>query len=113
MNEGDMKTTPDMLREAADVFEQKNKEYGNTYMIHGPVMVQLFKDSLLTLITEDDYARFAILEKIVDKIIRYSRNFEKGGHDDSLLDISVYCNILRELDYTLEKKKIMEAPVSE
>jgi hypothetical protein len=85
-----------MLREAAAVNEKKNAEYGEGYLNHGAVMDGLFPDGV-TLTTEEDFNRFAVLDMIVAKMVRYARNF-RLGHDDSLLDISVYAAILRELD---------------
>ena len=42
---------------------------------------------------------------IINKIARYAENFDKGGHDDSLNDISVYAAMLRSID-----RKINEVP---
>jgi len=89
-------TAADMLREAAKVNELKNDEYGRGYERHGQVMEGLFPDGV-TLMSETDFARFALFDLLVVKLVRYAANFS-NGHDDSLLDISVYASLLREMD---------------
>ncbi len=91
-----VKGVPNKLREAAKVFEEKNAEYGNSYQEHGKIMEVLFPDGV-ELMTPEDQNRFAIFTTMVSKMYRYAANWEEG-HDDSLLDISVYANMLRELD---------------
>lgn len=91
-------TTPaGILSESADLFRQRNKEYGSSYKEFGSVMVAFFPDGL-TLKTENDFARFAIFNMVAGKLDRYARNFSKGGHSDSLMDISVYSAMLQDLD---------------
>jgi hypothetical protein len=89
-------TSADMLRQAAAINEAKNAEYGNGYINHGDVMAGLFPAGV-HLLNPADFARFALLDLIVVKLVRYCRNFSMG-HDDSLLDISVYAAMLRETD---------------
>lgn len=91
------KTVADRLRGAADLFEQRDKEYGSVYKDYGKLMVAYFPDGI-TLKTEDDFSRFGILNMILSKTNRYAANFKKGGHKDSLSDISVYSQMLSELD---------------
>lgn len=90
------------IRKKLERGEQYSGGKKECYEQHGPVMKELFPDGL-PLRTAEDFGRFGILNIIVGKIIRYSNNFEEGGHDDSLEDISVYCNMLRELDEELNK----------
>lgn len=92
-----MKTVPDMLRESAQTYEERNKVYGDNYKRFGPIMALLFPHGP-NLVTEDDHNRFGVFVQCVSKITRYAENFGKGGHDDSLLDLAVYANMLRELD---------------
>ena len=92
-----MITVPDMLRQAAQTYEERNKIYGDNYKRFGPIMALLFPKGI-ELITEDDHNRFGVFVQCVSKLTRYAEQFEVGGHDDSLLDLSVYANMLRELD---------------
>ena len=92
-----MKTVPEMLRDAAGIYEQRNKIYGDNYKRFGKVMALLFPDGV-TLKTEDDFNRFGIFVQLVSKETRYAENFLRGGHDDSLDDTSVYSMMLKELD---------------
>lgn len=92
-----MKTVPDALRRAAEIYEGRNEVYGNSYKRHGDIMAVLFPDGA-TLKSPSDFNRFAILIMIAAKLDRYAVNWEKGGHADSLDDISVYAQMLNELD---------------
>lgn len=92
-----MKTVPEMLREGADTYEERNKLYGDNYKRHGLVMSALFPNGV-QLNTMDDHNRFGILTQKVAKLTRYCQNFTTGGHADSLHDDMVYTAMLAELD---------------
>ena len=93
------------LEEAAQTFKQRAEVYGDNYKIYGDVMMMLFADKNVTLSCKEDHNRFGLLVQIVSKLTRYAENFSKGGHDDSLNDLSVYAAMLRSLD-----KEINEVP---
>jgi len=88
---------PDLLRDAAKIYEERNKMYGSNYKRFGPIMQMLFPDGL-RLKSADDFNRFGIFVQVVAKITRYAENFTRGGHADSLDDMAVYGMMLRELD---------------
>ena len=90
-------TVPKMLRESAKVYEQRNKIYKDTYKRHGDVVAALFPEGI-EVYTPHDQNRLALITIIVGKLTRYSSMFYEGGHDDSLLDLAVYANMLREID---------------
>lgn len=92
-----MSTVPEMLREAAKTYEERNKIYGDNYKHFGEVMQGIFPQGL-TVSTVDDWNRLGVLVQIAGKITRYGAQFAAGGHDDSLLDTTVYSTMLRELD---------------
>lgn len=53
-------------------------------------------------ITNDlDLNRYGIYMKMVEKMIRYANNFYDGGHDDSLDDIAIFSQMLKEMDKKL------------
>lgn len=87
----------DLLRSAADIYEERNAEYGDTYKNHGNIVKSLFPEGI-ELKDESDMRRFAILDMVISKLGRYCNNFTTGGHQDSLHDISVYVMMLDELD---------------
>lgn len=91
------KTVPEMLRESAETYEQRNKIYGDNYKRFGPIMALLFPEGL-DLRSGADFNRFGVFVQCVSKLTRYAEQFDAGGHDDSLLDLAVYANMLRELD---------------
>lgn len=91
------KTVPEMLRDAAGIYEERNKLYGDNYKRFGPVMQLLFPDGLV-LKTPEDHNRFGVFVQVVAKVTRYAENFTAGGHPDSLDDLTVYSQMLQELD---------------
>lgn len=101
-----MLTVPDMLRQSAQTYEERNKLYGDNYKRFGPVMELLFPKGI-ELISDDDHNRFGVFVQIVSKLTRYAESFRAGGHDDSLLDMTVYATMLRELDME-SKARILE-----
>ena len=96
-----MSTVFEMLREAAETYEERNEVYGDNYKHFGLVMRSLFPEGV-DLKSMDDFNRFGVLVQIVGKLGRYAANFDLGGHEDSLLDIAVYSQMLRELDREIE-----------
>jgi len=98
--EGEKKTVADFLRESADIFEERNKAYGGSYKDFGNIMKALFPDGI-HIDSAEDMNRFGVLHMMVSKLHRYCGNFDKGGHADSLTDLSTYSGMLNELDSTL------------
>ena len=83
------------LLSAIDTFNGRDSTYGSSYIIKGKVMQLLFPNGL-DLKTEHDFGRFALLNFITSKLIRYSHSF-KTGHYDSMHDISNYAAMLNHL----------------
>lgn len=86
------------LEEKARLFEERNKLYGSNYVRFGPIMSQIMATQNLDPTNPKDMARFGIFVQIVAKVSRYGENFNRGGHDDTLDDISVYAMMLKALD---------------
>lgn len=96
-----MKNSPaDLLQESVDIFRKRNELYGDNYKKFGAVMHALFPNELQrsSEAAVGYWNRLGILVQIVSKLTRYCENFNEGGHDDSLKDLSVYAAMLRELD---------------
>lgn len=95
-----MKDVPEILKDAAALFESRNSEYsGNgrqAYERHGDLMTALFGDRLNPK-TPEDHARLGVLTQIISKLSRYATNFHKGGHKDSARDLIVYAAMLDKL----------------
>lgn len=95
----EMKTVPEMLRDCAKLYEERNAVYGDNYKHFGTIITGLFPEGCgIELSTEEDWNRFGIIVQIASKLSRYCVNFKNGGHDDSLQDLAVYATMLRELD---------------
>lgn len=90
-------TVPEYLRKSADAFEERNAEYGDGYKKFGEVMMGLFPEGI-EIKNQKDASRYAILNIMVAKLDRYCKNFNKGGHEDSLIDLSTYSAMLNEVD---------------
>lgn len=88
------------LEEAAELFEDRTKDYGEAYKAFGKVMVEMIPVSKRPLVLKDerDFNRMGIFVHIINKVMRYAYNFENGGHEDSLTDLSVYAQMLAQID---------------
>jgi len=89
-----------LLREAADLFEKKNIEYGNAYKDHPRIMHMLLGE--ITLKTPEDYSRYTRISSIVAKLNRYAKNWP-NGHEDSAADLIVFAGMLKEFHNGEEK----------
>jgi hypothetical protein len=98
-----MTTVPEALRACADTYEERNAIYGDSYKELGKVMLALFPAGV-HLKTIADFNRFGCFFEMINKMQRYSNCFHNGGHQDSTHDISVYSQMLEELDREASKK---------
>jgi hypothetical protein len=103
----EIKSVPQALRDAASIYEERNKLYGDNYKRHGEVMDALFPTGV-ELADRADHNRFGVLTQVVAKLTRYCENFSRGGHADSLDDMTVYTQMLQELD-SEERAALAEA----
>lgn len=90
------KSVPELLRACATTYEERNKLYGDNYKKFGRVMEAMFPNGL-TLNTTQDFNRYGIFVQCASKLMRYAENLNKGGHQDSAHDLSVYAAMLEEL----------------
>lgn len=89
-------TVPEILRRAAELFEERNALYGDNYKQFGTVMMALFPEGL-QITTSGEWNRIGILVQLVNKLGRYCANAHVGGHKDSSRDKVVYAAMLDEL----------------
>lgn len=97
------KTVPEMLEASATTYRERNKFYGNNYKNFGEWVSRLFPEGV-TVKTPEEWNRMGVLIQKLSKLSRYAEQYEKGGHDDSLLDDVVYTTMLRELDSQIGEK---------
>ena len=93
------------LRNAANIYEQRNALYGDNYHHFGNAMIAMFPRGI-TIRSVEDWNRIGILVQMAAKLTRYGQQFTAGGHVDSLDDLSVYSQMLQELDRSVEAKNI-------
>lgn len=94
---GGPKRVPEMLREAADIYQQRNAIYGDNYKHAGEVLLGLFPRGVV-IQTAEEFNRFHLINHMLGKLSRYCQNLKNGGHADSLDDLSVYAMMARECD---------------
>ena len=92
--------TVEFFSEIMKIHSERHKAYGQNYLRFGPIMKSLMGQ--VTLKTEKDWNRIAIMIHMLNKLTRYCSRWNKGGHEDSLNDLAVYSLILKELDEVLE-----------
>jgi hypothetical protein len=92
------------LRDAAALFEKRNAEYGDNYRVMGDTLKAMFPSGL-TVRTEEEWVRIFLLIMCVMKTTRYAKNFLRGGHQDSLEDLSVYAQMAAETDEEARERK--------
>jgi RIO-like serine/threonine protein kinase len=89
-------TPNENLMAAAKLFEQRGAVYKDNYRRAGEIFMWLCPEGI-NVDSAEAYNRMAILMQIINKLLRYSLNWDKG-HIDSIKDITVYTAILQELD---------------
>jgi hypothetical protein len=89
------KHVPDLLRQAAATYEERNKTYGDNYKHYGMVMIGLFPEGL-KIKDEKDWVRLGLVHNCVTKLGRYCHDISRG-HKDSAHDLSVYAAMLEEM----------------
>lgn len=90
-------SVPEILREAAKTFEQRQAEYGDNYKCYGKIMEGLFPEGIH--IEPGDTAtmqHLGLVHNCVHKLARYCYDI-KRGHKNSAHDLSVYAAMLEEL----------------
>jgi hypothetical protein len=88
---------PDRLTDMANLARSRNAEYGGNYQIMGPAMAAMYPDGLRVR-TVEEWTRLCLQVMRVLKETRYARNFERGGHEDSMHDLAVYAAMAAETD---------------
>jgi hypothetical protein len=95
------KTVPEILRAAANTFEERNKTYGQNYKQVGPAMVALFPNGV-TLRTADEFTRWHMFELIVVKMTRFANS--GLAHEDSIHDAGVYAAMVQSFNQGVKGK---------
>lgn len=91
-----MSTPDENLKKAAELFKERGAVYKDNYRRAGEIFMWLCPDGIV-IDSAEKYNRMAIMMQIVNKLLRYSLNWE-NGHIDSVKDMTVYTAILQELD---------------
>lgn len=88
------KKPDDFLNEAANLFVQKNDEYGGLYLTHQKLLTLLFPRGIM-LEHEEDFAMYSTINAMLSKITRFAHiwNSKSVCHVDSLLDLMVYASM--------------------
>ena len=90
-------TPPDRLTAAADIFRQRNQQYGDSFLSFGQFAHAMFPDGL-SISSPEQWNRFALFFMCMTKLHRYGGKFNAGGQADSLDDLAVYSQMLAYVD---------------
>jgi hypothetical protein len=91
------RTVVESLEYLTKLFKDRHATYGNAgFRTFGQQAFSMIGP--IELKTPEDFGRLAILFQVIAKTARYSNNFARGGHPDSLDDAAVYAMMLQELD---------------
>lgn len=86
-----------LLREAAELFEERNAQYGSGYLRYGGLLMALFPEGGVPgAKTPAEAIRLNLIMMCLAKLQRYAHNFGTGGHKDSARDLQVYGAMLEE-----------------
>ena len=92
-----MSRTTEKLQQAIETVKEREAVYGEDGHVRlGRVLKEMFGELHLT--EAEDFARYHLFSMVVAKLCRYTRNFEHGGHRDSIHDAGNYCFILEVED---------------
>lgn len=96
MSDTDPMTVEQLIENAIATYQTKGQKYGHTYWKFGRVMEELFPGGL-EINNADDWTRISIINQIVGKLIRYTKNFHDPNTEE-LDDLGVYAFILEHID---------------
>lgn len=87
----------ELLRQSADLFEERNKQYGANYKQFGEALLLLFPDRTLPKMTmPDDANRLNLTMMCLAKLQRYCHQWDQPS-TDNCRDLQVYAAMLEEL----------------
>ena len=81
------------LKEAAEIYSERQSQYGDSYKVVGQIMQILFPGGLGGNLL--DHTRLHLVGWMVGKLCRYAISVRGGKNaDDSLKDLAVYAMML-------------------
>jgi hypothetical protein len=96
-----------IAEEALKIMKERNNQYKspNEKNLYATIMMLFFPSGIPSDLK--GIMRYKYISYIVDKLVRYVINIIRGGHEDSLIDISNYSLMLAAFD-RLERMKETE-----
>ena len=91
----EIQTVPELLRRAANTYEERHHIYGDNYKNYGALMKAFYPEGL-KLDTEQDWIQLGLIHNCTTKLARYCGTKSKG-HQDSAHDLCVYASMLEEV----------------
>ena len=86
-------TVQESLKEAAEVYSERQSQYGDSYKAVGQIMQILFPGGLSGNLL--NHTRLHLVGWIIGKLCRYAISVRSGRNtDDSLKDLAVYAMML-------------------
>ena len=121
-NQNHIESVCKLFEERKELFKNKNKNYGCSYIKAGEILNYILDNKELILKTKEDHVSYQILTRMLDKILRYSTLRFTDQDDlvgekifDTISDLSVYALMLAEMEQSKdnEKSKGMGYPIEE
>lgn len=92
-----MTDVAERLKNLSNLFKERDKVYKSNYKNIGCVLRSIFPDGAY-LRTEEEFNRFFLFMMLVFKLTRASKTFPYKLHGDSLDDLAVYAQMIRDYD---------------
>jgi hypothetical protein len=89
------------LSELIQIHEDRAHLYGNDYLTGATSIMGLFPRGVEAR-TPRDAIRLGLIYQLHAKLLRYCYRFNDGGHEDSLDDIAVYAQMLKNVDEVMK-----------
>lgn len=86
-----------ILEGVHDTLLDRDAEYRGSDLMYAELMAVLFPSGL-ELVSAHDHHRFHLFMLAMVKVTRYARNWNEGGHADSLTDLAAYAAMLKAVD---------------
>ena len=104
-NESHIKGVLSLFDEKKELFTNKNKDYGCSYLKAGKIIDLILEGKEVSLKTQEDHVSYQLLIRKLDKIIRYTTLKFGGGNDsvgeklsETMGDDGVYGLMLSEFE---------------
>jgi hypothetical protein len=99
-------------KEQIEILTERDSQYGQAYNKVGSIMQILFPYGI-TIYTTEQHQQFDLLKQVIGKLARFSHQFPRGIHRDSLIDAGNYINLmLANVEQKKQSKEYINSIIS-